>query len=98
MPPAQPTMMGHQHGPSQLKRVYKISFSIEKPQTTFCGLGNYQGIYKPLQQPGCPSGEHVHVGVSGQARDALVKEEVSSIHGHLDTLHSAPLDLLKHFK
>lgn len=70
--------MGHQHGPSQPKRVYEISFLIEKPQTTFCGLGSHQYIHKSPQRPGCPSKEHVHVSASGQARDGLVREEVYS--------------------
>lgn len=47
-----------------------------------------------LQHPGCPSEGHIHVSSSGQARDALLKEEVSSIRGHPDTLHSTPLDFL----
>lgn len=94
MPHPSAYIMGHQHGPSQLKRVYKISFSTEKPQTTFCGLGSHQGIYKSLQQIGCPSEDHVHVSASGQTRDVLIEEEVSSVHGYLDTLPSAPLDFL----
>lgn len=89
----QPTSWVTSMASSQLKRVYKISFSIEKAQTTFCGLGIHQDIYKS-QQTGCPSEEHVHVSASGQARDVLVEEEVSLVHGYLDTLPSAPLGFL----
>jgi len=74
--------------------VYRISFLIEKPQTTFYGLKRCQDIYKSLQQLGrdrCPSEDHVHVSASGQARDVLVREEVSSVRRHPGTLPSAAL-------
>lgn len=55
---------------------------------------SHQDIYKSLQQPGrdrSPPEERAHVSASGEARDVLVREEVSSVHGHPDTLPSPAL-------
>lgn len=89
MPPASVYLMGCQRGPHQPK-----SFLIEKPQTTFCGLMSHHDIYKSPQQPGIdrsPPEDCPHVSASGQARGVLVREEVSLVHGHPDTLPSPVL-------
>lgn len=85
------------HGPPawpQPTKEFKISFLIENPQTTLCGLMSHQDIYKSPQQLGkdrSTSEEHALVSASGQARDVLVREEVSLVHGHPDTLPSPAL-------
>lgn len=55
---------------------------------------SHQDIYKSLQQLGrerSPSEDHAHVSASGQTGDVLVREEVSSVHGHPDTFPSPVL-------